>query len=289
MARYLPVMLQSVLEQQYKHFELILVDDGSTDDTQSVVEMYQDGRSDLKLIRLSRNMGLAAALNVGMEAASGDFIARMDADDWMSQWRLHDQVWFLLENPECDLVGTGADVFGAATDTWRSPHRYTDIVNTFLVGNPFLHPTIMFRRRLVSEGFVKYNEYLQTEEDYELWSRVLPSIKCHNLDKSLIRYRLHSSNNQRHPAKLRIKEMAIQQFLTLHGCGAQSVAKALAEYQCGGFIRHSDFLVLREYAHDAEKNNWPKLGFLHQHFLKSKSYENFYHRTSGKSMQFGLR
>jgi len=289
MAHYLPAMMQSILEQQYKQYELILVDDGSTDDTQSVVDMYQDGRGQLKFIRLARNLGLAAALNVGMKATTGDFIARMDADDCMQGSRLRDQVLFLLENPEYDLVGGGADVFGATTDTWRSPHRHADIIDTFLVGNPFLHPTIMFRRRLISEGMVMYNEYLQTEEDYELWSRILPIIKCHNLDTSSIRYRLHSNNNQRHPAKLQIKEMALQQYLSQHGCCARPVAKALAEYQCGGFIRHSDFLVLREYAHDAERNDWPKLGFLHRHFLESRCYGSFYERTSRKGMQFGLR
>ena len=282
-------MLQSILEQRYRRFELILVDDGSTDSTPSVIEIYRDGEGDFKFIHLEKNVGLAAALNIGLKAATGDFIARMNADDFMDEWRLHNQVWFLLEHPECDLVGTGADVFGVATDTWRSPSRHAEIVNTFLVGNPFLHPTIMFRRRLISDCIIEYDETLQTEEDYELWSRVLPVINCRNIDRSLIRYRLHSSNNQRHPAKLWIKTLALRQFLSFHGCHDQSVAEALAEYQCGGFIRDSAFVVLREYAHDAEKNGWPTLGFLHQPFLASKSYADFYERTSRKAMQFALK
>ncbi len=282
-------MLQSVLEQRYKHFELILVDDGSTDDTGHVLDKFQDSQKTLKVIRHTRNKGLPAALNAGMKAANGEFIARMDADDIMDKWRLHDQVWYLLGHPDCDLVGSGADVFGAMEDRWRSPQSSSEILDTFLVGNPFIHPTVMFRRRLLDEGLVTYNEYLHTEEDYELWSRLLPAINCHNIDKSLIRYRIHSHNNQRHPAKLRTKELAVAQFLAGHGCNDKQLAKALAEYQCGGFIRHSHFLVLQNYAHETETKGWPKLGFLHRHLLSARSYEDFYAHTSGRSMQFGLR
>lgn len=288
-AKYLPLMLHSILEQRYRPFELILVDDGSTDDIDGAIKPYQDSSGDIKVIRLARNMGLAAALNIGMKAASGEFIARMDADDYMYEWRLRDQVLFLLEHPECDLVGSGADVFGATTDTWRSPFSQSDIVNTFLVGNPFLHPTIMFRRRILLEELFIYNEHLSTEEDYELWSRLLPRLNCANLDKSLIRYRIHSSNNQRHPAKLRIKELALRQFLAQIGCDEPQLVSALAEYQCSGFVRHEHYPVLRRYAHDAEVRNWPRLGFLHKAVLKAKSYRHFYELTSRKGLQFGLR
>lgn len=288
-AKHLPLMLHSVLEQRYRPFELILIDDGSTDDIGSAVSLYKDKSEDITIIRLGRNMGLAAALNAGLKAATGEFIARMDADDFMYEWRLRDQVLFLLEHPDCDLVGGGADVFGVATDVWRSPLSQSEILDTFLVGNPFLHPTIMFRRRLLSEGVFTYNEHLLTEEDYELWSRLLPGLSCANLDRSLIRYRLHSGNNQRHPAKLRIKELALRQFLSHFGCNDARLVSALAEYQCGGFVRADHYTVLRRYAHEAEAKGRPKLGFLHQAFLASKSYSDFYERTSRKGLQFGLR
>lgn len=282
-------MLHSVLEQRYRPFELILVDDGSTDDFEPAVEPYRGEIDDFEVIRLGKNMGLAAALNIGLTAATGEFISRMDADDFMYEWRLRDQVLFLLEHPECDIVGTGADVFGATTDTWRSPLSQSDILNTFLVGNPFLHPTIMFRRRLVLDGLYSYNESLPTEEDYELWSRLLPLLNCANLDKSLVRYRIHASNNQRHPAKLHTKELALRQFLAQTGCGQPGLASALAEYQCGGFVRPQHYPILHQYAHEAEAKSWPKLGFLHQSLLAARSYGEFYELTSRKGLQFGLK
>lgn len=282
-------MLHSILGQKYRPLELILVDDGSSDDLDGAVQPYRDALEDLRVIRFERNMGLAAALNAGLKAARGDFIARMDADDFMYEWRLRDQVLFLLEHWDCDMVGAGADVFGAATDTWRSPLSRPEILNTFLVGNPFLHPTIMLRRRLLQDGLFIYNEHLPTEEDYELWSRLLPRLSCANLNKPVIRYRIHSSNNQRHPAKLRTKELALRQFLMQTACSDPELVSALAEYQCGGFIRAEHYSILRQYAREAEARDWPKLGFLQQALTASKSYLDFFERTSRKGLQFGLR
>lgn len=288
-ANYLPLMLHSILEQRYRPLELILVDDGSTDDFDGAILPYKDDLADIVVIRFGRNMGLPAALNAGFKAARGDFIARMDADDFMYEWRLRDQVLFLLEHPDCELVGGGADVFGTATDMWRSPISYSGILSTFLVGNPFLHPTVMIRRRLFDAGLFIYNEYLPTEEDYELWSRLIPSSNCANLDQSVIRYRLHSNNNQRHPAKLEIKKLALQQFLTHFGICEPQLVSALAEYQCGGFVRAEHFPVLKHYAHEAEAKELPKLGFLQNALTTSNSYREFFERTSKKGLQFGLR
>jgi len=288
-ANYLPQMLHSILEQRYRPIELVLVDDGSTDDFDGAILPFRDDLDDIVVIRLQQNMGLAAALNAGFKAARGDFIARMDADDFMYEWRLRDQVLFLHEHPECDWVGGGADVIGTVNDIWRSPLSYPSILNTFLVGNPFLHPTIMIRRRLFDAGLFVYNDRLPTEEDYELWSRLLPLSNCANLDQSVIRYRLHANNNQRHPAKFEIKKLALKQFLAYFGISEPELVEALAEYQCGGFVRAEHFPVLKQYAHEAEARNLPKLGFLQEALTSARDYRDFFERTSRKGLLFGLK
>ncbi|MFM8850819.1 MAG: glycosyltransferase family 2 protein, partial [Cytophagales bacterium] len=130
-SRFVDYALIGIRNQIYKNFEVIAVDDGSTDDTLNRLAQAE-GEFDLKIIRCERNRGLPAALNIGMSNASGDFIARFDPDDFMNDWRIRDQVYYLLENPEIDLVGGGAEVFGITKLTITPRTLHAEIKDEFL-------------------------------------------------------------------------------------------------------------------------------------------------------------
>jgi glycosyltransferase involved in cell wall biosynthesis len=272
---FLPYTLRSIADQTYANFELVLVDDGSTDDTERVVAKFVDSFP-LVYVRLEHNGGLAAALNLGLLKSKGDFIARHDSDDYMYDIRLLKQVEFLLENVDVDLVGTGVDTFQSSFGIYRAPASHSEIVNAFVVSNPFYHPTIMFRRRLLDAGIYNYDETLPTDEDYELWSRLLPHCRSANMQMSLIKYRIHSTNNGRHPARKTIKRDSIRRFLEAYDLTyAAALADSLSEFQCSGYVSFDAYSSLREYAVISEQRNLPRLGWIHDPLVQARSYREF--------------
>jgi glycosyltransferase involved in cell wall biosynthesis len=187
--------IHSLIEQTYPRFELIVVDGGSTDDTLAIVKSYM-GDDDVELIELAPGLGIPRALNEGLAAAKGEFIARMDADDIAYPNRLTEQVRFLASIPDVGFVGSGVDQFWASSGSARSPQWHDHIVDSYLTNNPFYHPTIMFRRSLYEDGLYRYDENQVCDEDYELWGRLLTQTKAANIDASLLKYRIHAQNAQ---------------------------------------------------------------------------------------------
>jgi glycosyltransferase involved in cell wall biosynthesis len=272
--KFIRETLHSLIAQKYKRFELIVVDGASKDKTLDIVESYSDG--DIKIIELALGLGIAAALNAGIDAAKGEFIARMDADDIAYEWRLHDQVQFLIRNPQISLVGTGVDAFWDKEGVYRSPISHTNIKNEFLVNNPFFHPTIMFRRSIAESGLYRYNETYSFEEDYELWGRLITKIECHNLNQSSIKYRINGNSSQWDPRKFEYKMRALNGFCSALNINNQDFVSALAEFQCSGFIRAKQYEILREYALEADGEIKPKLGWLQESLVRESNYADFF-------------
>lgn len=271
--RYIRETLNSLLRMVNCRFELIVVDGGSKDDTLNIVESYSDG--DIKIIELAPGLGIAKALNVGIAAAEGEFIGRMDADDIAYEWRLHDQVNFFAMQPDIDLIGTGVDAFWDHHGVFRSPQWQHNIKDEFLVNNPFFHPTVMFRRKLADTGLYRYDESHAFEEDYELWGRLIPQVECANMDQSGIRYRIRGNSTQWDPRKYRYKHKALLGFCNHAGIKDDALISALAEFQCSGFIRHEQYKVLRNYAVPAAERKMPRLGWLHDALCRDWDYASF--------------
>ncbi|MCH5186975.1 MAG: glycosyltransferase [Oscillospiraceae bacterium] len=172
-AATLPEAIDSILNQTYKNWELILCDDGSVDDTYQVAKRYADDYPDkIILIRNETNRKLAYSLNRCLEYATGDFIARMDGDDISLPVRFEKQLFFLKEHPEYDLVGCAMQRFDA--------EGFSDIIYAeaepdyyaLRNNNPFFHPTIL-ARKVVFDGLGGYTVVDRTarSEDYDLWFR----------------------------------------------------------------------------------------------------------------------
>jgi glycosyltransferase involved in cell wall biosynthesis len=300
--RFIAEAIYSLIGQTYPRFELIVVDGGSTDKTVEIVESYIGGDEDnLKVIKLSREEGsMPKSLNRGLKEAQGDFIARMDADDVAMPTRLAEQVHFFATQPEISLIGTGADLFWDNSGACRNPPWHPEIEDAYLINNPFFHPTIMFRRELYDNGIYYYREDQPCEEDYELWGRLIGQVVCANLDKSLLRYRIHGQNAQWDPRRHAAKTEALTAFCRDYGINNPALVDALVEIQCSGFLRYEGYKVLLDYGRQVEvhraeelaeearmgpaqlaakrklrKKRLPRLGWIHDALVRQKSYADF--------------
>ena len=176
-----------VLQQTFQNFELIIVDDCSTDATAAIVASFADSR--ICLLRNAENMGVAKSLNAGLKIARGRYIARMDADDTCEPTRLEKQVAYMEQHPECVLCATGADVYNGKEIRLQSIIMGDELLKRYLVkNNPFVHSSVVFRRN-ISDRTVCYPE-VKGFEDYTLWIElsklgtfhVLPEILVHRVD-----------------------------------------------------------------------------------------------------------
>lgn len=183
--------VESVLNQTFREFELILINDGSRDEGKTLAGKFKDSR--IRLIDLSAS-GIVKALNTGLSQARGTYIARMDADDFMYPERLDKQYQFLETHPEVDVLGTQANYCGDRFVNagfnhyieWNNQLLNHDqiFVNRF-VESPLIHPTVMLRTSLlIKQG--GYREGL-FPEDYELWLRMLhEGIRFHKMNECLL-------------------------------------------------------------------------------------------------------
>jgi len=168
--------IQSVLNQMYKEFELIVVDDGSTDNTEEVVKGFGDER--LRYIRLSeKSGGSAVPRNTGLKVARGEYIACLDDDDsWLDRDKLKAQVEFLSNNLDYVLVGTNSivvDENGRELSRTLFAEKDNEIRNKLLEQNCFFHSSVMYKKSaaMIFSGYsqVKGTRYSNYSNDYELW------------------------------------------------------------------------------------------------------------------------
>jgi glycosyltransferase involved in cell wall biosynthesis len=203
---YLGECLESIIAQTYKRWELIAVDDHSTDNSINIVRFFS--LSD-KRIKIFSNpvQGIVDALNHGLENSQGLLIARIDADDIMTKQRLSRQVGHLRENPHIGMVASLVDHFPPASNKKRKGYSlYVDWTNRLLthedhffnrfVDSPVAHPSVMFRRELTDlHGCYKHGSF---PEDYELWLRWMEEgVKIEKVTEVLLRWRDHASRLSR--------------------------------------------------------------------------------------------
>lgn len=189
---YLNLAIDSILLQSHKNLEFIVVDDGSTDHSAHIIKGYKDSR--IRYIH-QHNKGLSAALNIGIAKASGEYIARMDADDISYPRRIEKQVQFLEQNRRVGMVGTSfdlIDVHGYITGQSYHLDRDQDLNLEFLLRNPFGHGTVMIRRAILAS--VGGYDNKQPIEDYELWWRTAKKYEVANLPEQLYGYRILASS-----------------------------------------------------------------------------------------------
>lgn len=203
--------LESVLGQTHDDFELLVVDDASTDDTLAIVQEYALRDDRITVLRNESNLGLGACLAAGVEAAQGEVIVRIDADDHCFPDRLERQLCFLREHPDVDVVGGAAieiNDAGREGGRRRMPEMHEEIVRS-IWACPFVHPTVAFRRqRILDVG--NYDARLRRRQDYELWFRCAKAgLRFHNLQEPVIYYRFDANAHKKQPLRLAMQQAGI--------------------------------------------------------------------------------
>jgi len=189
--RFVAGAVESILAQTFRGFEVIVVDDGSTDDTAGILEGFDDAR--LRVLR-QQNSGLSAALNRAIGESRGEYIARMDADDISCPARLERQVEFLDAHPDVGMVGTAyheIDAYGKVLGTKVFPTDDADLRRTLIRFNPFFHGSVVLRR-MVFDRVGPYRDGLS--QDYDLWFRVASRFRVANLSAPLTMRRYDGAN-----------------------------------------------------------------------------------------------
>lgn len=193
---YLRLAIDSILQQSFRDFEFIIINDGSQDNSLEVLTEY--AKIDDRIRIISReNKGLVASLNEGIAEAKTPLIARMDADDICLPERLTKQVEFLHQHEDIVCVGTAQiiiDEDGDELTTLNVPTGDREIQEKLLQGNcPIEHPSVMFRTDVV-KALNGYRKEFETAEDYDLWLRIGELGKLANINKPLIKYRYLNSS-----------------------------------------------------------------------------------------------
>ncbi len=195
--RYVRQAINSILGQTFTDFELILVEDGSTDNTPAILNGYARQDARVLLVKNECNRGLIHSLNRGLAMARGKYVARMDADDVSLPGRLATQVRYLEQHPEVGVLGTnivhidadGCIMYGGhPKDTFPlSP----DVIRWMLLWRcPIYHPTAMVRRAVLDRTGFTYNPDFRHAEDHELWTRLSKYTVIASLPEVLVHYRI---------------------------------------------------------------------------------------------------
>lgn len=190
--KYLHEAIESIVNQTFKDFEFIIVDDGSQDKSVNIINSFDDPR--IILIK-QKNKGLAVSLNVAIRAARGKYIARMDADDISMKNRLRMQWDFLEAHPECVAVGSNAiniDMNGELLYTSKQLCNWKEI-SGFLPKTPFFHSSTMLSRKVVIECGGYFEEIKHHFEDRLLWNKMAEIGELRNIEAPLIKYRIGPS------------------------------------------------------------------------------------------------
>jgi glycosyltransferase involved in cell wall biosynthesis len=173
--KHLETTIQSIINQTYSDWELILVDDGSKDDTFRIMKRQSELDSRIRVLKNEKNLGIPRSINLGIDNARGNYIAKIDADDVADSTRLERQIKYLEENPDVDLVGTGGYIIN---EDGEILNRIKVVKNKCLISrllryaNPFIHSSIMVKKdALVQVG--KYRTGFIHSQDYDLLLRAL--------------------------------------------------------------------------------------------------------------------
>lgn len=212
-SKYIDESIKSILNQTYKNIELIICDDGSTDNTYEIAKSYeQKYPNKIILIKNKKNMGLNYTLNMCLKKANGEYIARQDGDDISLKDRLEKEVYFLNYNSEFDFVSTNAIVFDE-NGKWGQTHlKEFPNKNDFLITSPFCHASSMIKKNILDDvgNYSEGKKYVRVE-DYNLWFKIYSKgYRGYNMQEALYLWRDDRDAYNRRKFKYRINEVSIK-------------------------------------------------------------------------------
>lgn len=192
-ASHLAEAIESIRSQSFSDFEILAIDDASTDESAEIIFSFKDPR--VRYIRNDNNIGVARTLNRGIDLARGDYIARMDADDRCRLNRLAKQVDFMDSNKSVVACGTWARMRGAhGNQVFRKPHG-GDLPSIYrFLDNPMIHPTVMMRFSVLKQNGLYYDFKYSRSEDYDFWNKLAQHGKLENIPEIMLDYTIHTGS-----------------------------------------------------------------------------------------------
>lgn len=192
---YIEECVESVLNQSFTDFELLVFNDGSTDNTLNKIMSFTDSR--IIIHNKANNVGYVTHLNEGISLAKGEFIVRMDADDICVLNRFEILYNFMVKHPKIGVCGSFVEVFGNSRNyLWKLPTENNSIKAMLPFRIPFIHPSVIIRKSLLNNSIFYDNNFLPAE-DYELWCRLSNLTEFANIPIALIKYRQHEKQISR--------------------------------------------------------------------------------------------
>ncbi len=202
---YLREAILSIIGQTYTNWELIIVDDGSTDDSWQIAQELANQDSRLRLFRNRSHRGVTYAANLAIKHARGKYLARMDGDDISHSSRLARQLAFLQKNPQVVAVGAQCTLInaqGKKIGEKNFPLTSQTVYEQLFYNLPLQQPSIMINRQLLPKDFIWYHQPVVSGEEHQLVFRLFQFGQVVNLPSFLLKYRLHGQNtSMQHPKK----------------------------------------------------------------------------------------
>lgn len=192
---------ESIQNQTFQDFEIVCVDDASKDNTLEKLKEWQEifGTDKFVLIVNSENLGLTKSLNVALSRARGEYIARIDADDFWEKDKLKKQARFMDSHPECGIIGTNhVNIYenNPSKKYVRLPETHEMIAKKLFRRNPFAHSCVMARTDLIRK-VGGYDESIRYGQDYDLWLRCFPLTRFHNIQEFLCARRIDGASTKK--------------------------------------------------------------------------------------------
>ena len=190
--QYLRQAIESILNQTFSDFEFLIINDGSTDNSEQIILSYYDNR--IRYVKNTENIKLIATLNKGIELSRGKYIARMDADDISKPHRLQTQFNFMEANKAVAICGSWFETIGNKEVIVKYAEHHNDIVLKMLYQCHFCHPTVIIRREMINTSDIKFDPKFIHAEDYDFFVRVGKKFQLANIQEALLKYRVHSQS-----------------------------------------------------------------------------------------------
>lgn len=207
--------IDSILNQTFKNFELLIINDGSTDNSEQIIQSYNDSR--IRYVKNETNIRLIATLNKGIEMANGRYIVRMDADDISEPDRIQVQYDYMEQNPGVAICGSWFKMFGDRNEIVKYVDGHYPIMAKMLYQCHFCHPSVILRKEALLTFDVRFDPFFIHAEDYDFFTRIGERYKLANIQKVLVHYRTHAQSiSQQNKAIQDSKSATIKKRLFEH-------------------------------------------------------------------------
>lgn len=272
--KYIGEAIDSILNQTFTDFEFIIINDGSTDRTEEIIQSYSDSR--IVYLRNEQNRGISDTLNRGLDTANGEYIARMDSDDISLSERLSKQVKYMDKHLEIGVLGVATIEFGEGIKKEEKQYCISDPKDAkagLFFSTCLAHPTVMIRASVLNKNKLRYESAYDGMEDYLLWWKIAHYTELCVLDEALFKYRIHQkqvTQNVNAEVIRKIKnfeELRLREFGIVPTERERDLFYAYCSGHFGIFDEKSILELMAFFERltklNKEKNNYPQKAFSH--------------------------